>query len=158
MGERILQEGKADFIGMTRRLLADPELPNKVAEGRLDDIAPCTRCLSCIEAIHTNYIPGVPGKSFCRINASLAKEREFEIRPSDKKKNVMVLAVDFRDGGSKGSCLKGHDVTLYEKEHQLGGSACGSHDKGLDIEDFLPSFVIKETDDKAGVKIILVKR
>jgi 2,4-dienoyl-CoA reductase-like NADH-dependent reductase (Old Yellow Enzyme family) len=45
LGEEILREGKVDFIGMTRRLLADPELPNKVAEGRLEEIAPCSGCL-----------------------------------------------------------------------------------------------------------------
>jgi 2,4-dienoyl-CoA reductase (NADPH2) len=39
MGEQILRDGKADFIGMTKRLIADPELPHKVAEGRLEDIA-----------------------------------------------------------------------------------------------------------------------
>jgi 2,4-dienoyl-CoA reductase (NADPH2) len=142
MGEKILKEGKADFIGMTRRLLADPDLPNKIAEGRLDDIAPCTRCLSCIEAIHTNYIPGVPGKSYCRINASLAKEREYEIKPAIKKKRVMVVG-----GGPAGmeaarvAALRGHDVTLYEKEHKLGGSVpVAAIIKGLDIED-LPALV-----------------
>ena len=141
---KILQDGKADFIGMTRRLLADPELPNKVAEGRLDDIAPCTRCLSCIEAIHTNYIPGVPGKSFCRINASLAKEREFEIKPALKKKKVLVVG-----GGPAGmeaarvAALRGHDVTLYEKEHHLGGSVpVAATIKGLDIEDLPAWFAI----------------
>ncbi len=160
MGEKILREGKADFIGMTRRLLADPDLPNKVAEGRLDDIAPCTRCLSCIEAIHTNYIPGVPGKSYCRINASLAKEREYTIKPADKKKKVMVVG-----GGPAGmeaarvAALRGHDVTLYEKEPKLGGSMpVAATIKGLDIED-LPALVryltIQMT--KAGVKINLGK-
>ena len=39
LGEKILREGKADFIAMTRRLFADPELPNKLAAGRFDDIS-----------------------------------------------------------------------------------------------------------------------
>jgi 2,4-dienoyl-CoA reductase (NADPH2) len=160
MGERILREGKADFIGMTRTLLADPDLPNKVAEGRLDDIAPCTRCLSCIEAIHTNYIPGVPGKSYCRINASLAKEREFEIKPAEKKKRVLVVG-----GGPAGmeaarvAALRGHDVTLYEKERKLGGSVpVAATIKGLDIED-LPALVryLHIQMAKLGVRINLGK-
>ncbi|MBN1907566.1 MAG: FAD-dependent oxidoreductase [Deltaproteobacteria bacterium] len=160
MGEKILSEGKADFIGMTRRLLADPELPNKVAEGRLDDIAPCTRCLSCIEAIHTNYIPGLPGKAYCRINASLTKEGEYEIKPADKKKKVMVVG-----GGPAGmeaarvAALRGHDVTLYEKEHYLGGSVpVAATIKGLDIED-LPALVryLHTQITKLGVKINLGK-
>ncbi len=160
MGEKILKEGKADFIGMTRRLLADPELPNKVAAGRLDDIAPCTRCLSCIEAIHTNYIPGVPGKSYCRINASLAKEGEYEIKPAEKKKKVMIAG-----GGPAGmeaarvAALRGHDVTLYEKENHLGGSMpVAATIKGLDIED-LPAIVryLNMQMTRLGVKINLGK-
>ena len=42
-GEQVLRAGKADFIGMCRPLFADPELPAKLASGRFDDIAPCTR-------------------------------------------------------------------------------------------------------------------
>lgn len=156
LGEKILQEGKADFIGMTRRLLADPELPNKAAAGRLEDIAPCTRCLSCIEAIHTNYVPGVPGKSFCRINASLAKEGEYEIKPAVKKKKVMIAG-----GGPAGmeaarvAALRGHEVVLYEKEHQLGGSLpVAATIKGIEIED-LPALVRYLTTQitRLGVKI-----
>ena len=41
--ERILQEGDADLIGMARQLIADPELPNKVREGRLREVRPLHR-------------------------------------------------------------------------------------------------------------------
>jgi 2,4-dienoyl-CoA reductase-like NADH-dependent reductase (Old Yellow Enzyme family) len=50
-GEQLLQQSKVDFIGMSRRLMADPELPNKLAAGKLEDIAPCTACLGCISEI-----------------------------------------------------------------------------------------------------------
>lgn len=160
MAEKILKDDKADFIGMTRRLLADPDLPNKALEGRLEDIAPCTRCLSCIEAIHTQYVPGEFSKSFCRINASLAKEREYEIRPADKKKKVMVAG-----GGPAGmeaariAALRGHEVVLYEKEHKLGGSVpVAATIKGVDIED-LPALVsyLETQITRLGVKINLAK-
>ncbi len=58
LGEKVLREGMADFIAMSRRLFADPELPNKLAEGRTDDIAPCTGCTFCLG-----------GRGRCRINA-----------------------------------------------------------------------------------------
>jgi 2,4-dienoyl-CoA reductase (NADPH2) len=157
LGEKILQQGKADFIGMTRRLLADPELPNKVAAGRLEDIAPCTRCLSCIDAIFEN---NTPGKSCCRINASLTREREYEIKPAVKKKRVMVVG-----GGPAGmeaarvAALRGHEVVLYEKELQLGGSIpVAATIKGLEIED-LPALVryLSTQITKLGVKINLGK-
>ncbi|MGD9159047.1 MAG: FAD-dependent oxidoreductase [Desulfobacteraceae bacterium] len=160
MAEKILQDDKADFIGMTRCLLADPDLPNKALEGRLEDIAPCTRCLSCIEAIHTQYVPGEFGKSFCRINASLAKEREYEIKPAVKKKKVMVVG-----GGPAGmeaariAALRGHEVVLYEKEHKLGGAVpVAGTIKGLDIED-LPALVsyLETQITRLGVKINLAK-
>ncbi len=156
MAEKILKDDKADFIGMTRRLLADPDLPNKAKEGRLDDIAPCTRCLSCIEAIHTQYVPGEFSKSFCRINASLAKEREYEIQPADKKKKVMIVG-----GGPSGmeaariAALRGHEVELYEKEPKMGGSVpVAATIKGVEIED-LPALVsyLETQIKKLGVKV-----
>ena len=150
MGEKILREGKADLIGMTRRLFADPELPNKLAAGRLEDIAPCTRCLSCLDPSYFN-----PARS-CRINAALTNVRENEIKPAAKKKKVMVVG-----GGPAGmevariAALRGHEVVLYEKVHQLGGSApMAAIIKGLEIED-LPALVryLKTQITKLGVKI-----
>ncbi len=109
LGERYLREGKADFIGMTRRLIADPDLPNKVAEGRLDDIAPCTACENCL------------GSGRCRVNALLGAGIN-TLDKSKKPKKVMVVG-----GGPAGmeaarvAALRGHDVTLYEKSGKLGG-------------------------------------
>jgi 2,4-dienoyl-CoA reductase (NADPH2) len=117
LGEELLQQGKLDFIGMTRRLLADPELPNKVAEGRLEDIAPCSGCLYCW---HERSYLGRPIR--CRINAALGREREFAITPAKKKKKVLIAG-----GGPAGleaarvAALRGHDVTLYETGRRLGG-------------------------------------
>lgn len=109
LGEKILEEGMADFIGMTRRLHADPEYVNKVREGRLDDIAPCTGCDNCL------------GTKRCRINALMGYPFN-TIEKADKKKRVVVVG-----GGPAGmeaarvSALRGHDVTLIEKQSILGG-------------------------------------
>ena len=61
-GEKYLREGKLDFVGMTRFLLADPEYPNKVREGRLEDVRPCLGCLHCFEMRNRNK------KLECRVN------------------------------------------------------------------------------------------
>jgi 2,4-dienoyl-CoA reductase (NADPH2) len=117
IGEEALRQGKLDFVGMTRRLLADPDYPKKVAEGRLDDIAPCSGCLYCW---HERAYLGAPIR--CRINATLGRETEWQIEPASKKKKVLIAG-----GGPAGmeaarvAALRGHKVMIYEKGHQLGG-------------------------------------
>ena len=70
LGETLLAEGKADMIAMGRALLADPELVNKLAEGRTENIRPCIGCMRCIdETISDNPLR-------CTVNASLGKELE----------------------------------------------------------------------------------
>ena len=49
LGEQMLEEGKADFIGMNRPLICDTDLPNKLKAGHPEDIAPCTRCGTCLD-------------------------------------------------------------------------------------------------------------
>ncbi len=116
LGEEVLKQGKLDFIGMTRRLLADPEYPKKIAEGRLDEIAPCSGCLYCWD------VRAFDRPIRCRINPSLGRELEFAIKPAQMKKKVLVVG-----GGPAGmeaarvAALRGHEVLLYDKGHQLGG-------------------------------------
>lgn len=154
LGEWILEKGKADMIAFARRLIADPELPNKVAAGRLEDIAPCTSCMECF----SSSFVGLPMK--CRINACLGKEREYRIQPAEKKKKVVVVG-----GGPAGleaarvAALRGHKVTLYEREHKLGGLVpLAAMIKGVEIED-LPAIVryLETQIKKTGVEIILGK-
>jgi 2,4-dienoyl-CoA reductase-like NADH-dependent reductase (Old Yellow Enzyme family)/thioredoxin reductase len=116
-GERALKDGKADLIAIGRRLLADPELPNKVAENKLDDIRPCIGCMECIDRR-----PGRAPGTMCTINPAAGKEREYRIQPASKVKTVVVIG-----SGPAGleaatvSALRGHRVTLFEKEVILGG-------------------------------------
>ena len=117
LAEEVLKAGKADLIAMGRPLLADPELPQKAAEGRLDDIRPC---LYCNEACAGNL--SRMWRISCQVNAALGREKEYEIRPAEKVKRVLIIG-----GGPGGmeaarvAALRGHDVTLYEKEDRLGG-------------------------------------
>jgi 2,4-dienoyl-CoA reductase (NADPH2) len=152
LGEKALREGKADFIGLCRRLMADPELPNKLASGRLDDIRPCIACKECMRG----YNQAVR----CRVNAALGTEREYAIKQANKKKRVLVVG-----GGPAGmeaarvAALRGHEVILYEREPKLGGVLpMAAVVKGLEIED-LPALVryLKRQITKLGVKIRLGK-
>lgn len=149
MGEEILQQGKADFIAMGRALLADPELPNKLARGEPENIRPCIRCNEMCGRLSL----GVR----CTVNAEVGFE-SYKMIPAQKRKKVLIVG-----GGAAGmeaarvSALRGHDVTLYEKNEKLGGHL---------IEATVPSFkedlrnykdwLIEQT-KKLGVKIELGK-
>ncbi len=148
LGEKALRQGKVDFIGMTRSLQADPELPNKIASGREKDIAPCTACENCL------------GSQRCRINAFMGKTFN-TIEKAGKKKKVVVIG-----GGPAGmeaarvAALRGHEVTLFEKENRLGGLLpAASVVKGTGLEN-IPVMVdyLKRRIVNLGVKINLGKK
>jgi 2,4-dienoyl-CoA reductase (NADPH2) len=151
LGEKALQQGKADFIGLCRRLMADPEIPNKIAAGRFDDIRPCLACKECMRAYNEPIQ--------CRVNAALGTE-QYVVKPAEKRKRVLIVG-----GGPAGMeaarvvALRGHEVILYEKEHKLGGLLpLAAVVKGTEIED-LPALVryLKRQIIKLGVKIRLGK-
>ena len=132
LAEDVLEKGEADIIALGRTLWADPEFPNKVAEGRNDEIRRCTRCASCEDP--------VTQPRYCRVNPALGHEREFALTPTDHPKNVMVIG-----GGPAGleaaisADRRGHHVTLYEKSNKLGGRIeLASMIKGNKIEDVMP--------------------
>jgi 2,4-dienoyl-CoA reductase (NADPH2) len=132
IGEEYLRQGKLDFVGMTRRLLADPELPNKVISGRTEDIRPCTGCLHCIDVRNKNQLLE------CMVNASLGKEREYALKPAEKKRRVMVVG-----GGPSGleaalvASQRGHEVSLYERDRPGGLVNIAAVLKGFETPDYL---------------------
>ena len=117
LAERVLQEKKADLIGMGRPLIADPELPKKALEGRFEDIRTCIACNK-----------GCPDRAYaplaitCTLNVEVGREKELQIKAAKKPKKVIIAG-----GGPAGmeaarvASLRGHEVLLYEKSSELGG-------------------------------------
>jgi 2,4-dienoyl-CoA reductase-like NADH-dependent reductase (Old Yellow Enzyme family)/thioredoxin reductase len=116
VAESIIRNRKADLVCMGRGLLADPEMPKKARQGKLDDIRICIACNTCMESIFRK------GRVECLVNPTLGREKEMEIRLTQSPKKVMVIG-----GGPGGlhvawvAAIRGHDVHLYEKESVLGG-------------------------------------
>jgi 2,4-dienoyl-CoA reductase (NADPH2) len=115
--EQILAEGRADFIAMGRPMLADPELPAKVQAGHVDRVRRCISCENCIDAMEQRFSVD------CAVNPRTGKERELALHPATHRKRVVVIG-----GGPGGleaarvAAERGHQVSLFERNGQLGGA------------------------------------
>jgi 2,4-dienoyl-CoA reductase (NADPH2) len=117
VAEKALRSGACDMICWGRPLLADPELPRKVKEGRLKEIIPCISCnQGCFDAIFS------ASPVTCILNPRTGREKDREVKRAEVRKKVMVAG-----GGPAGmefaliAAERGHDVILYEIEGRLGG-------------------------------------
>lgn len=118
IAEELLETGAADIIFMGRALIADPELPNKIKEGREEDIRPCIGCNECVTA-------AMYGNGFyCAMNTLSGHELEGKIVCDENNKGKKVLVIGGGPGGleaAKQAAIAGYDVTLVEKANYLGG-------------------------------------
>lgn len=153
LAEFILESGKADLVSMGRALMADPEMPKKAAAGDFEDIAPCVADnFGCIGSAMSGRPPT------CIVNPAMGKEKEWAIVPAEKLKRVLVAG-----GGPAGleaarvAALRGHQVTLFEKEHKLGGQVnLASVPPHMQEISQLIKYLSRQV-EKAGVKVELGK-
>lgn len=117
MAERVIESGKADMVGLGRPLLADPDWVVKIEKGCACDVRRCISCnKGCTDAIQQRQFVS------CVLNAENGCETTRHITPAEEPRKVAVIG-----GGPAGleaarvAALRGHDVTLYEKETMLGG-------------------------------------
>ncbi len=118
MAEQFLQEGYADMVALGRSFIADPDFGCKAMAGKNADIRPCLTCGNCFSEICCDRI------LTCTVNPETGREDDFKgITKADEKKNVLVVG-----GGAAGLeasrvlAMRGHKVTLLEKNDSLGGS------------------------------------
>jgi 2,4-dienoyl-CoA reductase-like NADH-dependent reductase (Old Yellow Enzyme family)/thioredoxin reductase len=116
VANEVLLKEQADLVCMGRGLLADPDMPNKAREGRLDEIRICIACNTCMESIFRK------GRIECLVNPMLGREKEMAIVPTQNPKKIMVVG-----GGPGGlnvawvAAKRGHEVHVFEKRESLGG-------------------------------------
>ncbi|HON77738.1 MAG TPA: FAD-dependent oxidoreductase [Spirochaetota bacterium] len=115
--EQIIRDGVADMVNLGRVLLADPEWPVKANTGRVSEIRPCVACnQGCTDTIFS----GQP--VFCIVNPRTGYEGVRIIHKTKTPKNIMVVGAG--PGGLEAAVRAaeaGHNVSLYEKEADIGG-------------------------------------
>ncbi len=152
--EKAISQGQIDFVEMCRPMIADPEFPNKVREGREKEIIPCIACNVCFSRLYYHQ------PIMCSVRPSLGHEGEpnwgyygFE-RPKTKK-NVAIVGA----GPAGLQCAvtarqKGHNVTVFEKNETVGGNIliASRVDPGA-VELLRPVHTLEELCRKTGVTV-----
>lgn len=133
MAEQALADGKADFIAMGRKLLADPELPNKLARGASSEIRPCIYQYLCVGNLYFRSAVA------CAVNPEIgheASENRPATRRSASRRRRRMLVIGGGPAGLEAARLlsvEGNQVLLAEAESVLGGALALAATADLDL-------------------------
>ncbi len=115
--EKVLAEGHADLISMARPFLADPEWVNKAEADKSDEINTCIGCnQACLDHVFEQKVAS------CLVNPRACHETELNYLPTDKKKKIAVVGAG--PAGLAASTIaaqRGHEVTLFDADKEIGG-------------------------------------
>jgi 2,4-dienoyl-CoA reductase-like NADH-dependent reductase (Old Yellow Enzyme family)/thioredoxin reductase len=117
--DRLIEDGVADALGMTRALITDPDLPRKAAEGRPGAVLRCIGCNACI----AHYHAGTP--IACTQNPRTGRERTLGPPKSAAapRRIVVVGAGPAGLAAAAEALASGHEVIVLERRSQTGGQA-----------------------------------
>ncbi|VYT64494.1 NAD(P)-binding protein [Metakosakonia massiliensis] len=117
VAEAILARGDADMVSMARPFLADAEILSKARDGRADEINTCIGCnQACLDQIFAGKVTS------CLVNPRACHETKMPLRPAENKKTLAVVGA-----GPAGlafavnAALRGHRVTLFDAQAEIGG-------------------------------------
>ena len=116
LAEEILAAGDSDLISMARPMLADPDFIRKVREGNADRINICIACnQACLDRIFSDR------SATCLVNPRACRETEFDEGPAKARRIAVVGAGAGGLAAAAEAGRRGHEVTLFEASHQIGG-------------------------------------
>jgi 2,4-dienoyl-CoA reductase-like NADH-dependent reductase (Old Yellow Enzyme family)/thioredoxin reductase len=116
LAEQALADGDADLIAIGRGLIADPDWPEKVRTGQRSDIRPCIACNACVDLVARAE------EARCAVNPEVGNELGWEIVPAREPKRVMVVGAGPAGmEAARIALLRGHDVSIWDREPELGG-------------------------------------
>lgn len=117
VAEAVLADGCADMVSMARPFLADPAFVQKAASGRVDEINVCIGCnQACLDRIFEHKLTS------CLVNPRACHETELVLTATEKPKRLAVVGA-----GPAGlafattAAQRGHHVTLFDADNQIGG-------------------------------------
>jgi 2,4-dienoyl-CoA reductase-like NADH-dependent reductase (Old Yellow Enzyme family)/thioredoxin reductase len=116
LAAEVVTSGDADLVLLGRTLIAEPDWPRKVEEGRLGEVRPCIACNACVDLVGRGEV------ARCSVNPEAGREITWRVEPAERARRIMVVG-----SGPAGmeaariARLRGHEVSIWEREDRLGG-------------------------------------
>jgi 2-enoate reductase len=134
VAEKVLQEGKLDFVGLGHTMICEPNWVKKVQNGFMYDLVPCIGCNECLYG-------DFAGKGcHCAVNPLCGFEKDYPLEPVNEKKRLLVVGGG--PGGMEAAITaadRGIEVELWEKTNTLGGTllAAGAPSFKSDVKEYV---------------------